>query len=330
MKHRESWDYNGINHLPTGAGFFFRYDTLTTHCHCPPSSAEHLEMIGRSIVGGVVDPQILHLLDTAGALGVLPIVLAAGRWHQLKPGAKRPRTMCKCSHTRSCICPFLVSSWGHLRFFLESSEPLRNYCSQLYFHFRCSNTMVLVYNCIYIYMYMYILYPRIVKCMPRFLPFYPQLLPSQGHWCGANSPTSCHSHVPGDGGLPTPSPRPTSPRCGCDSLRALRGWPWPSCSQGCPGKIHGEGLVDPCRNPIFVQHSVGFRAIWVYPIYIYPIYIHQMVSQCIYIHQGRWSSNSLAAALQDLWEPSWIFRGHRGEKASGELHNSWSQEKIHN
>ena len=160
MKHRESWDYNGINHLPTGAGFFFRYDTLTTHCHCPPSSAEHLEMIGRSIVGGVVDPQILHLLDTAGALGVLPIVLAAGRWHQLKPGAKRPRTMCKCSHTRSCICPFLVSSWGHLRFFLESSEPLRNYCSQLYFHFRCSNTMVLVYNCIYIYICICIYYTQ--------------------------------------------------------------------------------------------------------------------------------------------------------------------------
>jgi hypothetical protein len=87
---------------------------------------------------------------------VLPIVLAAGRWHQLKPGAKHPRTMCKCSHTRSCICPFLVSSWGHLRFFLESSEPLRNYCSQLYFHFRCSNTMVLVYNCMYIYKHIYI------------------------------------------------------------------------------------------------------------------------------------------------------------------------------
>jgi hypothetical protein len=64
--------------------------------------------------------------------------------------------MCKCSHTRSCICPFLVSSWGHLRFFLESSEPLRNYCSQLYFHFRCSNTMVLVYNCMYIYIHIYI------------------------------------------------------------------------------------------------------------------------------------------------------------------------------
>ena len=164
---------------------------------------------------------------------------------------------------------------------MESSEPLRNYCSQLCFHFRCSNTMVLVYNCIYIYIYTYvytyiyihmyiyiyiILYPTIVKCMPRFLPFYPQLLPSQGHWCGANSPTSCHSHVPGDGGLRTPSPRPTSPRCGCDSLHALRGWPWPSCSQGCPGKAKFTGergwsiLLNP-MGPTFISWIQGFRAL---------------------------------------------------------------------
>ena len=73
--------------------------------------------------------------------------------------------MCKCSHTRSCICPFLVSSWGHLRFFwslLNHFGTIVRNCISIFVvqtpWFLYITVCIYIHIYICIYMYIYILY----------------------------------------------------------------------------------------------------------------------------------------------------------------------------